>query len=181
MTVANGVTASRLLTVPCMLFSAWSQRPALFVSLLAYACLSDVLDGPIARLLHQASPLGARLDSVADAAVYLTAPIAVLLLYPRLREREWLTVFVILAAYVVPIVVGYVKYRRLTAYHTLAARTAGVLLVASFLLFLTLGVTWPIRIAVAVLVVSAVEELALTAMLPAWRANVRSFLNVSRS
>ncbi|MGH7696618.1 MAG: hypothetical protein ACRENH_16645, partial [Gemmatimonadaceae bacterium] len=75
---------------------------------------------------------------------------------------------------VVPIAVGYVKYRRLTAYHTFAARTAGTLLGLAALLFVTLGVTWPVRVGAIVLVLSAIEEIAMTAVLPDWRPNVRT-------
>ncbi len=180
MTLANTLTASRLVTVPLLLLSAWWQRPGWFAVLFGYALLSDLVDGSIARALGQASPLGARLDSIADAAVYLTAPVAALYLYPRLREREWVTVIVIALSYVVPIAVGYVKYKRLTAYHTLAARTAAMVLGVAALLFMMLGITWPVRVGAAVLVLSAIEEIALTAVLPDWRPNVRTIAHALR-
>ncbi len=164
-----------------MLLSAWWQRPVWFAWLFGYALVSDLVDGSIARALGQASPLGARLDSIADAAVYLTAPAAALYLYPRLREGEWVTVIVIVLSYVVPIAVGYVKYKRLTAYHTLAARTAAILLGIAALLFVALGITWPLRIGAAVLVFSAIEEIAITSVLPDWRANVWTLAHALRS
>jgi len=179
-TFANTLTASRLVTVALMLLSAWQHERGWFAWLLGYALVTDLVDGSIARALGQATPFGARLDSIADAAVYLTAPVAALYLYPRLREREWMTIVVILLAYVVPIAVGYVKYKRLTAYHTFAARAAGVLLGIAALLFVTLGITWPMRVGAAVLVLSAIEEIALTAVLPDWRPNVRTIAHALR-
>jgi CDP-diacylglycerol--glycerol-3-phosphate 3-phosphatidyltransferase len=101
-------------------------------------------------------------------------------LYPVLRAREWITVAAVFVAYVVPIVIGYIKYRRLTAYHTLAARAAAILLGVAALLFVTLGITWPLRVGAAVLVLSAIEEIALTAILPDWRANVWSIVHALR-
>jgi CDP-diacylglycerol--glycerol-3-phosphate 3-phosphatidyltransferase len=160
-----------------MLLSAWWQRPIWFAVILGYALISDLIDGSIARMMGDASPLGARLDSIADAAVYLTAPIAALALYPVLRQREWVTMLVVVAAYVVPILMGYLKYRRLTAYHTLAARASAILLGIAALLFVTLGQTWPLRVGAALLVISAIEELAITAVLPAWRADVWSLFH----
>lgn len=141
---------------------------------MAYALASDAVDGTIARRLGQATALGARLDSIADAALYLTAPIAALVLYPVLRERERVTVIVVLAAYLVPIAIGFMKYRRLTAYHTIAARAAGILLGVAFMLMVVFHLTWPLRAAAALLVLSAIEEIVITLTLPAWRANVPS-------
>jgi len=180
-TFANTLTASRLIAVPLMLLSAWQRERGWFAWLLGYALLTDVLDGSIARALGQDTAFGARLDSIADAAVYLTAPVAALYVYPRFREHEWMTVVVILLSYVIPIVVGYVKYRRLTAYHTVAARTAGVLLGLAALLFVTLGVTWPVRVGATVLVLSAIEEIAMTVVLPDWRPNVRTMAHALRT
>jgi CDP-diacylglycerol--glycerol-3-phosphate 3-phosphatidyltransferase len=164
-----------------MLLSAWRQERGWFAALFLYALASDAIDGTVARKTGSASPLGARLDSIADAAVYLSVPPAALLLYPVLREREAITLVVILLGYVVPIAIGYAKYRRLTAYHTLAARAAGILLGIAFILFVALGLTWPLRVAAAILVISAIEEVAITALLPAWRANVGSVAHALRS
>jgi phosphatidylglycerophosphate synthase len=130
--------------------------------------------------MQQATPSGARLDSVADAAVYLTAPIAAVLLYPALWAQERYTAFVVIAAYAIPIAIGFAKYRRLTAYHTLAARLAGLLIGVAFVCFVLLHITWPFRVAAVVLALSALEELVLTFTLPQWRANVPSWLHVRR-
>lgn len=180
MTLANLITASRIVSVPLILASAWARRPGLFAALLIYALVSDAVDGTIARRLGQATPLGARLDSVADAAVYLTAPIAAVALYPALWTQERTTAFVVFAAYTIPIAIGFAKYRRLTAYHTVAARLAGILIGSAFVLFVLLQITWPFRVAAAALALSALEELALTFTLPQWRANVPSWLHVRR-
>jgi CDP-diacylglycerol--glycerol-3-phosphate 3-phosphatidyltransferase len=179
-TFANILTLSRLVTVPLMLLSAWWQRPIWFAWLLGYALVTDMIDGSVARALGQATPFGARLDSIADAAVYLTAPIAALYVYPRLRESESMSVLVVLLSYSIPITVGYLKYKRLTAYHTFAARIAGILLGLAAFGFVTLGVTWPIRAATAVLVLSALEEIAITAILREWTPNVPSLTRVLR-
>ena len=180
MTTANLLTLSRIVTVPLILLSAWWQQPTWFAGLVAYALASDAVDGTIARRRGQANALGARLDSIADAALYLTAPIAALVLYPVLRERERVTVIVVLAAYLVPIAIGFMKYRRLTAYHTIAARAAGILLGVAFMLLVVFHLTWPLRVAAVLLVLSAIEEIAITLVLPAWRANVPSLRHALR-
>lgn len=180
MTTANILTLSRIVTVPLILLSAWWQQPTWFAGLVAYALASDAVDGTIARRLGQATALGARLDSLADAALYLTAPIAALVLYPVLREHERVTVSIVLAAYLAPIAIGFMKYRRLTAYHTIAARAAGIFLGAAFLLLVLFNLTWPLRAAAVLLVLSAIEEIAITAALSTWRANVSSLAHAMR-
>lgn len=181
MTFANILTLSRLVTVPLMLLSAWRHHAFWFAWLLGYALASDLVDGSIARAFGQATPFGARLDSIADAAVYLTAPVAALYVYPRLREREWITITVIALAYVLPIAIGYAKYRRLTAYHTIGARAAAMLLGLATLAFFTLGITWPLRMGAALLVLSAIEEIAITAALRDWQPNVWTYAHALRN
>ncbi|HZS62252.1 MAG TPA: CDP-alcohol phosphatidyltransferase family protein [Gemmatimonadaceae bacterium] len=174
LTLPNLITISRLLCVPALIGAAIADRPSLFIGLLAYALLSDAVDGRLARARGQATPFGARLDSTADCALYLTAPVAALRVFPDVRAHLAGAVFAVYAGYLVPIVYGAIKYRRLTSYHTIGARLAGVLLsVAAFLVLLT-GVQWPFYVATTVLLVSAIEEMAITRILPAWESNIPS-------
>jgi len=92
LTLSNQITLLRLLFVP--LFAAlvldWHFRAALAV--LTAAALSDVLDGTVARLLKQESPLGTALDPLADKILMTTG-------YLTLAFRGvlpwWLTILVL--------------------------------------------------------------------------------------
>jgi phosphatidylglycerophosphate synthase len=68
LTWANGLTAARAaLAVPCAALVAderWTSAALLF----SLAILTDLLDGPLARRLNQASRLGGLLDHSTDAA-----------------------------------------------------------------------------------------------------------------
>jgi CDP-diacylglycerol--glycerol-3-phosphate 3-phosphatidyltransferase len=83
-------------------------------------------------------------------------------------------VLAVFAAYAIPVCYGMLKFRRLTSYHTTAARVSGVLVVAAAALVFIAHLTWPLYVAAAVLVVSALEEVAITYALDAWRAEVPS-------
>jgi CDP-diacylglycerol--glycerol-3-phosphate 3-phosphatidyltransferase len=170
----DALTVSRLLMAPLLIVAAAVDRADVFLAALGYALLSDVVDGPISRALGRASAAGARLDSLADCAIYLSVPPAVLLLYSPIRDHETATVALIFAAYAAPISYGYGKYRRLTAYHTRAARMAAALLAVAFVVFLLTGVTWTLRVAGAALGLSALEEIAITRRLSEWRPDVPS-------
>jgi phosphatidylglycerophosphate synthase len=171
-TMPNLITLSRLGVVPGILAAAALQRPPVFLGLSSYALVSDVVDGRLARARHQQTAFGARLDSTADCALYLTAPLATCLAFPWLQA--WPAIAAIYAGYLGPIAYGALKYHRLTAYHTRGARVAAVLLVLAFVAALAGHVAWPLDLAAGVLLASAVEEMLITRMLPAWRPDVPS-------
>ena len=82
-TVASVLSILRLALVPALLALAAAGRRAAYSAVLAVAFATDVADGYLARRLGQASALGARLDSAADLALFLTVPPALALLFPE--------------------------------------------------------------------------------------------------
>jgi phosphatidylglycerophosphate synthase len=178
--IPNLISLSRLVALAALLVAASFGARAVCLGLFAYCLVSDVVDGRLARALRQVSVLGARLDSAADCALVLTFPFVALLLFPSLRATETATILLVFAGYGVPMAYGLLKYRRLTSYHTTAARAAAVSLAGTFFLFLAAGIAWPLRAATGLLLLSAVEELAITRALPAWRADVSSLRGALR-
>ena len=131
--MANLITSCRILLSLLLLFF-----PALspgFYGLYIAAGLSDMLDGLVARRTNSASPLGARLDSLADL-VFLA--ICLIKLLPVLALPVWLWVWVGLIALLrlVNILSGFVCRKKLVLLHTGANKLTGALL---FLLPLSLG------------------------------------------
>jgi|SRR5271157_347518 len=63
---ANLLTLLRLVLVPFVILAILDGRHTLALALFAVAAFTDVLDGAVARRFHLATPLGARLDPVAD-------------------------------------------------------------------------------------------------------------------
>lgn len=111
LTPANQITILRLAFIPvfAILVINASYRAALVV--MVAAALSDVLDGTLARLLKQESPLGVALDPIADKILMTTA-------YLVLSFRDvlpwWLTILVIsrdvaiiMTALLISLVAGY--------------------------------------------------------------------------
>ena len=131
--MANLITSCRILLSLLLLFF-----PALspgFYGLYLAAGLSDMLDGFVARRTNSASPLGAKLDSMADL-VFLTVCLVKLL--PVLTLPVWLWGWVGLIALLrlVNVVSGFVWRKKLVLLHTRANKLTGALL---FLLPLSLG------------------------------------------
>jgi phosphatidylglycerophosphate synthase len=178
--IPNLVSLSRVVALAALLVAASFRATTTCLALFAYCLVSDVVDGRLARALGQVSVLGAQLDSAADCALVLTFPFVALFLFPALRASETVTILLVFAGYAVPMACGLIKYRRLTSYHTTGARVAAVSLAAAFVLFLAAGIAWPLRLATGLLLLSAIEELAITKALPQWRADVPSLRDALR-
>ena len=131
--MANLITSCRILLSLLLLFF-----PALspgFYGLYLAAGLSDMLDGFVARRTNSASPLGAKLDSMADI-VFLA--VCLIKLLPVLALPVWLWVWAGLIALLrlLNILSGFVCRKKLVLLHTGANKLTGALL---FLLPLSLG------------------------------------------
>lgn len=180
LTAPNLLSGLRIVLVPVLLYLAWSGRPTAFLITLSCSLLSDLFDGYLARRLDQASHLGTLLDSYGDFAIYLTVPLCAWWLWPELIRREAWYAAAVVASYTFPIALGYLKYGRLTSYHTYGAKLSAVVLGASALLLFAGGPPLPFRIATWVLVAAELEEIAITTLLPEWHSNVPSVLHARR-
>ncbi len=170
----NALSALRLALAPVLLALAWSGAPRAFVGCLALSLATDVVDGKIARRTGQASERGAVLDSWADLATYASLPPSAWWLRPGFVRAEAVFLLVAVASYVAPVAIGFLRYGRLTSYHTRGAKLAAYLGGASALVVFAGGPALPFRLATPVLVLAELEEIAITAVLPAWHANVPS-------
>jgi phosphatidylglycerophosphate synthase len=179
-TIPNALSALRLVLAPVLLRLAWTGRPTAFLVTLSVSLLSDLSDGWFARRFDQATHLGTLLDSYGDLATYTTVPLCAWWLWPDLIRREIGYAAAVVAAYLFPILLGYLKYGRLTAYHTYGAKLSAVVVGASAMALFAGGPALPFRIAACILVVAELEEIAITTLLPEWRANVPSLLHARR-
>jgi len=85
-----------------------------------------------------------------------------------------------LAGYLTPVVVGFLKYKRLTSYHTWAGKVAAVLIGPGVVLLLATELNRAFEFAAAVALLAGMEELAMTVVLREWRANVPSLWHALR-
>jgi len=172
--VPNWLSTLRILAVPVLGGLAWAGATSTYLIGLALSLATDVADGALARRLGCQSERGAQLDSRADLLLYATLPVFAWWLWPDLLRREAATLGVAVAAFGVPIAVGWLRFGRLTSYHTWAAKGTAVLMGIGMLALFSGGPAWPFHLAVLALVCEASEELAITLLLPAWRTDVRT-------
>ncbi len=187
MTAANRITSLpnllscfRFVAAPLLLWLAWQGYPRVYIVVLVLSFLSDALDGFLARWFHQESALGSLLDTMADVVIYVTIPISAWWLWPELLRQEAPFVVLVIASYSVPALVGFVKFRALTSYHTWAVKVAAAAAGGAALLMFAGGPTWPFRLATPLCVLAALEQIAITLVLPASSSDVRSLWHVLR-
>ncbi|MBN1557332.1 MAG: CDP-alcohol phosphatidyltransferase family protein [Lentisphaerae bacterium] len=178
--IPNLLCYFRMACVPGLAALAWTGHRPAFLVLLGLSLTSDALDGWIARALKQESQFGARLDSLADLSTYMTVPILALFLWPDVIRREAPLVIAIFLSCVLPVVLGYLKFGRLPAYHTYGAKLSAVLTGIAAVLLLGWDIRWPIYTAAPILFAASFEEMAITAVLPRWQPNIRSLLHAVR-
>ncbi len=115
LTPANQITILRLAFIPFFAILVVAQKYGGALAVLTAAALSDVVDGTVARLLKQETPLGVALDPIADKLLMTTA-------YLTLAFRDalpwWLTILVIsrdaaiiITALLISLVAGYRPFR----------------------------------------------------------------------
>jgi phosphatidylglycerophosphate synthase len=172
--VPNLVTGARLVAVPVLLLLAFVQDGKLFGWLLVAALLSDIADGVIARSLRLESPLGAMLDSTADALLFPVAAYGVWVFHRQVVDDHGFALLAVLACWLGEYVAALWRYGKFSSFHTyldrIAAYALGIFVGWLFLFGFQPIVMW---VAIVTAIAASVEEFLLLWRLPAWRSNVR--------
>src|SRR5690242_16863834 len=124
--IPNFLSVLRLGLVPVLLLLAWNGVSQVFLFTLILSLITDAADGYLARRLNATSELGAKLDSRADFATTLVLPFCAWWLRPDAIRAEAVAIATAIFFYIAPIAIGFLKYRRLTSYHTWLAKICAV-------------------------------------------------------
>ena len=176
----NALSIFRIGMVPLLCVLAWLGEEGAFLAGFALALASDVLDGIVARSTGETSPLGARLDSLGDLATYCALPLCAWWLWPEVVRAHAPAFGVAIAAYCAPLVVGWLRYRRMTSYHTWAAKLTAVWMGGALFALFWGGVAWPFYLGVGLLVFECLEEIAISCALPRWQSDVPTLWHALR-
>ena len=176
----NLLTAFRVMCVPVLLALAWNGVTWAFLTLFGLGLASDVLDGALARRRGQESDFGARFDQWADFALWVSFSLGACWLWPEILRREAPYVILAIVCLLLPTAIAYAKYRAVPGYHTWSAKLNSVLMVIGVPLLLIFDLAWPFRLAALLMLVGAVDEMAITYLLPERRDNVPSVFHALR-
>jgi CDP-diacylglycerol--glycerol-3-phosphate 3-phosphatidyltransferase len=172
--VPNALSLARIVCAPVLVLMAVAGEQSIYTWVLVPALLTDAADGWIARRFGLQSRLGARLDSLGDSLVWCAA-LAGLVAFQRdvLAAHCWLFGAVV-AVWMLENVLAWLRYRRLSSFHTVLSKIAGVLLSLYIgMLFLFGHWNWLLWLAATASLLATAEELWLLALLPQWRADVK--------
>lgn len=157
--IANIITFLRIPLAIAMLFTA----PFSMTFWGAYiGCgITDIFDGFIARILHQESAFGAKLDSIADfvfavcAAVFVVANVII-------PGWLWLCILGIAILRLLVYGIGLYKFHTFSSLHTYANKLTGALIFMTPIIYRLFGVTFTGIVLCITAFLSAIEELIIT-------------------
>ncbi|MBX7219792.1 MAG: CDP-alcohol phosphatidyltransferase family protein [Blastocatellia bacterium] len=174
--LVQGLTTLRLLLGPFCLGVAWIQpNRFMFAAVLVTALLTDIFDGKLARHLGVASAGLLRYDSLADSVFYVCAGLAIWKVHPEVLGSQMVALGLLIGMELLRYGVDAVKFRREASYHMWSAKGWGLLLFGSCLAVLGFGSgAWLLATAIWFGVVSDVEGLLISLVLPEWQHDVPS-------
>jgi CDP-diacylglycerol--glycerol-3-phosphate 3-phosphatidyltransferase len=148
----------------------------IFKWLLLISFLSDALDGFVARMLKISSPHGARLDSFADALLFVIAFAGIVRFFPDFVIEQVVPLSIAFVLYFIQLGMAYWKYGKPSAFHTLLSKVAAVGQSTFILWACFFGIEyWLYYIALALSIAETIEEISLILKLKHWRSNIRGF------
>lgn len=168
----NILSILRLCLGPVLIAIALLDRETVFIAVLIFAFLLDLVDGPIARLTGHVTEAGSRMDSYADFSIYISFIIGAVRLWPEIVQRELIFLVLVAASIVLPALAGLVKFHIATSYHTWLVKIAAVCMAPSAIILFIGGPAWPFHIATVVSVLAGLEEIIMTLMLQEPHSNV---------
>ncbi|MCL2559188.1 MAG: CDP-alcohol phosphatidyltransferase family protein [Turicibacter sp.] len=140
--IPNALSIFRLfMIIPLLLFAPFSVP---FMVAYVLACLSDMLDGPIARKFNVTSQFGAALDGGADVLLVI---VVLFRLIPVIEISRWIVVWIVIAVVMKlsASVVGYMRHKEIIFLHTYLGKTF-IFLLCLFPIFYTFMAADPILI-----------------------------------
>jgi CDP-diacylglycerol--glycerol-3-phosphate 3-phosphatidyltransferase len=172
--IPNVLSALRLICAFVAVGLAVGGMRAPFAWLVGIMLISDWLDGKLAIALRQQTTFGARLDSVADNAMYGALLFGLVWMHGDLVRHEWPWFASVLVSFAITSLAGWFKYGRLPSYHTRGAKISWLLVSLAALSIFAAGPAWPLRLAATVVVLTNVEATVMTCVLKDWHADVPS-------
>jgi len=183
--IPNTLTVIRLAGTPVLLVLAVLQQP---VAVLLLGCLlvgTDWLDGILARALHQQTPLGAKLDTIADVILGISLLLCVAWLNWNFLSRHWPLAAAVLGSYGLSAAFSLAKFGIWPSYHNYLAKLGMFLGSIAGMLVLAGAAGWDIPYTIAifftaciVITLANLEAILITLRLRHPRSNVGTIFSL---
>lgn len=139
LTIPNILSLYRLFIFPLIALMIILKHELAFAILLVISLNTDVWDGWIARRFNQQTQIGARLDSLADIGMYITALSGIVVFkMHEIGVDAWLF-YVFVVCYVIVIISPLIKFGKIQSFHLYSIKAAGYLQGFFFILLFFFG------------------------------------------
>ena len=172
----------RFISFPLIVLAIVGNLQVITGILLLISFITDAIDGYLARKKQMETSRGAMLDSIGDLLTVLAGFAAFIVFETSFFIDHSGIIIISLSLYAIQVVLAYVKFKKLTSYHTYLAKIAAVFFTA----FLVLTpIVRPFEVlfylTFAVSIVEAAEEIAITIVLKEPMENVKGLYWVLRA
>lgn len=173
------MTTIRVVFAPLILVWAWNGRAGLpYIICLVIAFVTDYFDGVVARKMDVATAVVRRYDGAADIIFYGATFTAVWLVYPAVVQEYWLGLSLVAGLEVIRVGFDLLKFRREASYHMWSAKAWNITLFAALVGLMGFGFTgWLIWLAIMVGILTNLEALAASIILPIWTHDIPTFIH----
>lgn len=162
--VPNALCFTRLAMIPVLWVFALTAPAArvLFTVLLAFAFLTDFVDGIICRRYGLASSFGAKFDRMSDDLLTLNAVGWLYLLRRELFVEYWPLLAALLLTMFLSVALQYWRFRRKVAFHLYAGKAANWTIAVFACYTLLFGpLAWFVYLMAAIVGYALIEEIVL--------------------
>lgn len=170
--VPNTLCMIRLTGSFVLVVLALNNATMIFFWTFLFLVFTDWIDGKLANLLHQRTDFGARLDSVADTTLFTALLFGLFWLMPDFVSTYAVWIVAVAISYAMTSVLGLIRFGRVPSYHTWAAKSSDHLMTIAVICLFTGWAIWPALFAMAFVVLTNLEAMAISFSLRQWRADV---------
>lgn len=171
----NAITLYRLITAPVLVILIFTRNIDLFKWMLAVSFFTDAIDGFLARKFKVSSVFGSKLDSISDDLTIIAAIIGLFVLKMDFIKENSVIVSTVIGLLVIQYLFAFIRYHKISSFHTYLAKIAAVLQ-GSFLIlmFLLPEPVYPLfYLAAIITILDLVEEIILVFILREWKTDVK--------
>ena len=178
----NGITIYRIVAAPFLLLLLFYEQYGIFKWLLAFSFFTDLIDGFLARKYRVTSILGTKLDSIGDDLTIVAAIAGLIVIKPLFLKQQLVIIVLLLVLHLTQIIYSFIRYGKITSFHTYLAKTAAILQGVFLILFFFMPqpILFLFYAAALVTGLELIEEIILVSLLPIWEANVKGLYWVLR-
>jgi CDP-diacylglycerol--glycerol-3-phosphate 3-phosphatidyltransferase len=167
---------SRIVLAPVAVWMALAHvSNLLWMGQFAFAALSDWLDGKLARRWGTATAGLRQADSIADTVYVLAVAVSLWFSHPAIVQTHRWGIGLVIALELLRYPLDWWRFGRGASYHALSAKLFGVSLLVAVSAIMLSGDAGPfLWIALAIGILSELEGMWISLVLPRWTHDVRS-------